>query len=156
MYDIPVELLKQEINPKTGLPYYTINKESIKKEIKKIYNPAKLLEYHRSIETIREMINNPVYTTMLKSLSENEQKNILREIVLKDSEKLNSEIGRLLKTNPLFIGTKQMKEMMKLSEVYAEFLRLLVPDDYDEVTRLHKEQHKKDLHPCTCQSQRHN
>lgn len=145
MYEIPEGYLVENEDPKTKIKYYTFNKESLDASIKKLYKPEKLAEFQRSIETVRTMIENPFYSTALSMLGEDEQRKILREIILKDSEKLNAEIHRLLKINPAFIGTKQMRKMMELSTVYDGFFNILIPKNYEKTKNNNLEQLKEEF-----------
>lgn len=155
MYNIPAEYLKVEYNPDTKLPIYVSNGESVNEKIRTMCNVEKLAEFTKSMQTIGQMVTNPFYSELMRSLPENEQCKILRDIVLKDSEKVNAEIRRLLKINPSFIVTDHMKRLMEISATYTGYFQMLAPRENEELMRECKEQRKRDLHQCTNQSQDH-
>lgn len=128
MYEIPAKYLQCQVNPKTKLPYYTFDKESLESSIKKLYKGEKIETYKKSINRIREMITNPFFTTLLNTTNENDKRKIIREMIMVDANALNSEISRLLKLNPAYIGTKHMKKLMELSDNYREMFELLKPN----------------------------
>ena len=128
MYEIPAKYLQCQINPKTKLPYYTFDKESLESSIKKLYKGEKIESYKKSINRIREIITNPFFTTLLNTTNENDKRKIIRDMIMVDANALNSEISRLLKLNPAYIGTKHMKKLMELSDNYREMFELLKPN----------------------------
>ena len=128
MYEIPAKYLERQINPKTKLPYYTFDKESLESSIKKLYKGEKIEAYKNSINRIRDMINNPFFTTLLNTTNENDKRKIIRDMIMVDANALNSEISRLLKLNPAYIGTKHMKKLMELSDNYREMFEILKPE----------------------------
>ena len=129
MYEIPAKYLERQVNPKTKLPYYTFDKESLESSIKKLYKGEKIEAYKKSIDRIREMITNPFFMTLLNTANENEKRKIIRDMIMVDANAVNSEISRLLKLNPAYIGTKHMKKLMELSDNYREMFELLKPND---------------------------
>lgn len=128
MYEIPAKYLELQINPKTKLPYYTFDKESLEKSVKKLYKGEKIESYKNSINRIRDMINNPFLMTLLNTTNENDKRKIIRDMIMVDANALNSEISRLLKLNPAYIGTKHMKKLMELSDNYREMFEILKPN----------------------------
>lgn len=128
MYEIPSKYLQCQLNPYTKLPYYTFDKESLESSIKKLYKGEKIETYKKSIDKIRDMINNPFFITLLNNTNENEKRKIIRDMIMVDANALNNEISRLLKLNPAYIGTKHMKKLMELSDIYREFFEILKPN----------------------------
>lgn len=142
MYDIPSHLIKQRSST-AGVRYgiddhiYSLNIDAVPPAHRRMYSQTTIDDMATSMQVVSELVNTPIYREALEAAGRDSIKAI-RDVILRDFKRVNDEIRRLLHVNGNFIGTKQMKALMTLSDTYTMLLDVIADEERRDVRRKRK------------------